>query len=288
MDNRRDDYLNRVLEFLVDDTKVDHRNRFWYPPFPTPHPHPTFNTFYNLIPWSQNLSLPLNNSYVIHFFNYCSDTYGLSDFYEIKKLWIDYLNTLTKKINEFPLMNESVDRKKEFLDKVAHFIVDDSVIEYEDKSVKPPFTTLWFDASYICNGLPSDSLLYTFFRYCEDVYNLNSVESNYVWGVYSSIICNKFNNSINESVDRKQDYLDKIVGYLVDDTKIEVVSKRWNPPFMTIWLERSGLFSHDVPHAGIFHRFYEYCKETYGLTDGEMMGVWNKYTKSLIYKLRDF
>lgn len=80
------------------------------------------------------------------------------------------------------------------LDKIVNYIVDDSVIEYEDKSVKPPFTTLWFDASYICNRLPH-SLLYTFFRYCEDTYNLNSVETNYVWEVYSSIICDKLKDS---------------------------------------------------------------------------------------------
>jgi hypothetical protein len=82
-------------------------------------------------------------------------------------------------------------------------------------------------------------------------------------------------------------YLDKVVKYLVEDTELDYDFKKWNPPFMTIWLERSRLFSHDVPHAGIFHSFYKYCKETYGLTDDEMMTVWNKYTKSLIYKLRD-
>jgi hypothetical protein len=82
-------------------------------------------------------------------------------------------------------------------------------------------------------------------------------------------------------------YLDKVVKYLVEDTELDYDFKKWNPPFMTIWLERSRLFSHDVPHAGIFHSFYKYCKETYGLTDDEMMAVWNKYTKSLIYKLRD-
>ena len=310
------EYINKIVDYLVDDTMVDQKNKVWYPPFPTDHANPTFNHFYGLIPMTDHLELKflIGNSYVRNFFNYCKDTYGLTDDKEIRKVWERYLKDLTPIINGFTInesvnrksdyldkvvefmiddtayniytntfsdhsetkveiwfpssdpdegydyskydvsdwlngrgwvldsgddmdyvcdtysicdidtvqelynryiqklsimiypgiikverhnssINESVDRKKEYLNRVADFLVQDSVIEYEERSVNPPFTTLWFDVSYICNSSLSYSLLYTFFRYCEDAYSLNSVETDYVWEVYSSIICDKLKDS---------------------------------------------------------------------------------------------
>jgi hypothetical protein len=284
MDNRHNEYLDRIINFLVDDTNVDQKNKTWYPPFPTPHPHPMFKTFFNLISMAEILGprFLMDNVYVQNFRTYFRDTYGISlGDKEFKDLWLKYLYTIKPKINGFTI-NESVDRKKEYLNRIVDFIVQDTEIDYKNDRIEGPFPIL-SSFSY----LPSDRYVIDYFsKYCEDTYGLTDDEIKYVWKKYINKIVNK--KPIKESVNRKQEFLDKVANFIVDDTKIEVVSKKWNPPFMTIWLERSRLFSHDVPHAGIFHRFYEYCKETYGLSDDEIMGVWNKYTKSLIYKLRDF
>lgn len=195
MDNKKR-YLDKVVDFLVQDTVIDYGFEFLTPPFSGKYS--SSYSFYTFVYpfWDLDMDITPDlfpRSFMV-FRDYVNEEYGLTE-EESKRVWEYYWEKIYTTIRKyFNPINESVDRKKEFLNKVAHFIVDDSVIEYEDKSVKPPFTTLWFDASYICNRLPH-SLLYTFFRYCEDAYNLNSVETNYVWEVYSSIICDKLKDS---------------------------------------------------------------------------------------------
>ena len=116
------EYLDKIVDYLVDDTMVDQKNKVWYPPFPTDHAKPTFNHFYGLIPMTDHLELKflIGNSYVRNFFNYCKDTYGLTDDEEIRKVWKRYLKVLTPIINGYsiingiPTMNESVDRKNDY------------------------------------------------------------------------------------------------------------------------------------------------------------------------------
>ena len=94
-----------------------------------------------------------------------------------------------------------MDNKKIYLDKIVQYMVDDTEIDYNNKSVNllflhPPMLLYFFPYP-----LPSPIL-----EYCKDVYGLNDDETNYVLREYKNIIVDKINNSgsINESVDNKK------------------------------------------------------------------------------------
>ena len=192
------EYLDKIVDFLVDDTMVDQKNKVWYPPFPTDHAKPTFNHFYGLIPMTDHLELKflIGNSYVGNFFNYCKDTYGLTDDVEISKVWKRYLKVLTPKINGFsiingiPTINESVDRRDEYLNKIVDFLVDDTEMVYDIKVIRYPHLPnhpqfFSFSRFFLFNSRPS------FSKYIKDNYSLNDEEIDYVWEEYKNIINEK-------------------------------------------------------------------------------------------------
>ena len=295
------EYLDKIISYIVDDTVVDQKNKVWYPPFPTDHAKPTFNHFYGLIPMTDHLELKylIGNSYVRNFFNYCKDTYGLTDDEEISKVWKRYLKVLTPKINGFsiingiPTINESVDNKKRYLDKVVNFLVEDTIINYKRKSILTPFTPPDYHLFLFSpRFLDISSHNYSFFSiYCKNTYGLTDEEIEYIWKEYINIINNKISSysskSVNESVDRKNEYLDKVVEFLIDDTKLDHKQEE-----LTIFLGSVGVkiiyfsdflwntnhFLHDIPSY-----FSGYCKNTYGLTDEEIRYVWVHYR----YTIRD-
>jgi hypothetical protein len=195
VDNKKR-YLDKIVNYLVDDTMVDQKNKVWYPPFPTDHAKPTFNHFYGLIPMTDHLELKflIGNSYVRNFFNYCKDTYGLTDDEEISKVWKRYLKVLTPKINGFsiingvPTINESVDRKDEYLNIIVEFLVADTKVSINDDIFFAPF--------YRLSSLSYDFFFQQYFRdypasfsnYTKDIYGLSDDDIKYVWDRYKNII----------------------------------------------------------------------------------------------------
>jgi len=236
------EYMDKIIDYLVDDTMVDQKNKVWNPPFPTDHDKPTFNHFYGLIPMTDHLELKflIGNSFVRNFFNYCKDTYGLTDDEEIRKLWKRYLKVLTPKINGFsiingiPTINESVERLSEYLDKIVDFLIEDTIINYKRKSILTPFTPPDYHLFLFSpRFLDISSHNYSFFSiYCKNTYGLTDEEIEYIWKEYINIINNKISSysskSINESVDRKSDYLNKIVDFLIDDTEYRIYTNRFS------------------------------------------------------------
>jgi hypothetical protein len=88
VDNRisREDYLNKILDILVDDTIIDFdENQMIYPFLPLHRFFPSL-----LLPLS--LSLPH-----FPFSKYCKDSYGLTE-NEIDYVWEEYRNIINEKI----------------------------------------------------------------------------------------------------------------------------------------------------------------------------------------------
>ena len=81
------------------------------------------------------------------------------------------------------------DNEKVYLDKVVEFLVRDTIIDYEGKEIKFPFSlSSSFSSFYV---LPSFSY---FKKYCKDTYGLIDREIEYVWGEYKKIIVGKIKN----------------------------------------------------------------------------------------------
>ena len=292
------EYLDKIVDYLVDDTMVDQKNKVWYPPFPTDHANPTFNHFYGLIPMTDHLELKflIGNSYVRNFFNYCKDTYGLTDDKEIRKVWERYLKDLTPIINGIPTINESVDRKSDYLDKVVEFIVDDTKVDHIEEEITLSLGSVGVKIIYFSDFLWNTKHFLTdipsyFSNYIKDMYGLSGDEIRYVWEQYRYIIRDKIlsimkekysSNNINESVDRKDEYLDKIVEFLVSDTEIsnEEGDRSFKPSFTSIWF--SPVYLKKMSDHMLERNFFNYCKDSYGLTNSEVNGVWGKYKKNIL------
>jgi hypothetical protein len=292
------EYMDKIIDYLVDDTMVDQKNKVWYPPFPTDHDKPTFNHFYGLIPMTDHLELKflIGNSFVRNFFNYCKDTYGLTDDEELRKLWKRYLKVLTPKINGFsiingvPTINESVERLTEYLDKVVDFLVYDTKMDYVKGIVWYPFLNLdrinpfkFSPQTILTTEVPT-----SFEHYVNTTYFIDWDSTEYVWKKYISIMMDKYKgNNINESVDRKSDYLDKVVGFLVDDTKVDHKQEELTLSLGSVgvkiisfsdFLWNTKHFLTDIPSY-----FSNYVTDTYGLSGDEIRYVWEQYR----YTIRD-
>lgn len=97
--------------------------------------------------------------------------------------------------------------------------------------------------------------------------------------IIRKILKEEFDNRIS-----REDYLNKVVEYLVDDTIIDYDKKIISYPHIHpssfpsfFYTFPPSLFN---PHH--FLSFSEYCKDTYGLTDDEMDYVWDRY-KNIIF-----
>jgi hypothetical protein len=102
---------------------------------------------------------------------------------------------------------------------------------------------------------------------------------------------------INESEDKKQVYLDKIVDWLVRDTEVDVNHNWFSPPyyypgstsgrtgFKLVYEHTFGLLR-GINYSGLDTQtqliyFNHYCKNNYGLTGEETKIVWYEYMKKL-------
>ena len=263
----REKYLDKIVDYMIEDTTINPREILF--PFMTKP--------YLRSPYSSPQNFPFHFFFEV-FYKYCQDTYGLTDMYETFDIWEKYKTRLID--NKF--INESVENNKEFyLDKIVQYILDDTELDYEQKLVTYPFIpnipSQWglLVPLYIVEyGSP---FFNEFSKYCNDMYGLSYEESVYVWDHYSTrLIDNKF---INESVDSKKTYLDKIVQYIIDDTVIDYEEREIKYPyFSNILLLTPNKQQHLPVHS--FRAFSLYCKDMYGLNIEAIQDVWHHYIKN--------
>jgi hypothetical protein len=96
-----------------------------------------------------------------------------------------------------------VDNQKKYLDKVVDIIVRETMVDYDEDKIGPPFPTvpstrtfLFFQTHY-----PAFIQLYnkavgiSFTKYCRKTYGIDGGEVEYVWNRYGSTIKDKIRNN---------------------------------------------------------------------------------------------
>jgi len=317
--DRKNEYLDKVVDFLVDDTKLDDKQEELTLSLGS--------VGFKIIYFSDFLWTTAHFLHDIpsYFSEYCQNTYGLID-EEIRYVWVQYRYSIRNKILSIMKekygsnnINESVDRKSDYLDKIVNFLIDDTEYRIYTNRYDRSSTVdvdIWFpstpDNGYtykkhdiyewtvdnewnLDEGEDVDFICDTY-SIC-DINTIQEIYNRYIQKL-SSIIYDEMleveshNDSINESVDRRSDYLDKVVGYIMDDTIINYNTDIIIFPFSSIGPLGRPLpsFLSDILSLMplVSHSFHNYCRETYGLTDDEMVEVWDKYSKILTSKLKDF
>jgi hypothetical protein len=304
VDERVKKYLDKVVDFIIKETVIDYGiDKFnpvikdevlWYPPFSErsySHRQSMYNTGANY-----------------DFNNYCQEVFSIYDEGEQLYVWERYRKLLGFKMRNM-MINESEDKKQKYLDKILKWFVDDTIINYKTGIIYYPFSSIgptgkrlpsFFDniINKLSMNFPSDIHIY-----CRDTYGLNPDETKYIWDKYKKIIRDRYDKEsmmyhrgepINESDDKKQEYLNKVVDWLVGDT--EIGDGYWfSPPyyypgstsgrtgFKSVYEHTFGLLR-NTSYSGLEVQliyFDSYCKNNYGLTGEETKIVWYDYMKKL-------
>lgn len=222
---------------------------------------------------------PLNDEEV----NYISNQYGITDTTIILEIFNRYIRILfTKLLSEIEdkmeddSLNESIETNNRFLDKVVESLINDTKINTKLATILyPPIN---FHSSHMSLLLPSGAFYNEFADYCNKHYGITPEEFDIVWRKYSKIMFDKFDESDNvlkESDDRRKNYLDKVLEFIVNDTQIDP-----HPVWPSNWINILVPFTNLV-YSRIMHfdreDFFDYCRDTYGLTKDESYSMWEDY-----------
>ena len=315
MEENKKRFLDKILKWMVDGTEVHPYVRTWFPTFLDMEDYPI-----SLRPLDiSNLSLfP-----IVRFYDYCRKTYDLS-VEEIEYIWHKYTIIIIDKFNNEKPINESEDRRKRFLDKVVDFLVKDTKVDYDKRTLFFPFTYKRSLRQGTNNLTPFHKLLFDsyipidgFMEYIKELYDITSIEDiTHVWETYK-VIMNKivfgdnsyplyFNESEKGSIneDSRQDlidkvdervkkYLDKVVDFIIKETVIDYGIDKFNPVIKdeVLWYppfsERPYSHRQSMYNTGANYDFNNYCQEVFSIFDeGEQLYVWEKYRKLLDFKMR--
>lgn len=199
-------------------------------------------------------------------------------------------------------LNESVgDKENMVIDKIVNFMLEDT--NYKIKTIKDepvvrivyPFygdavyTEDWDGIDYHLNFMGGWSVGTDDYTYMNDQFgitNKNIIQE--IFNKYSKILFTKLrveleskmeDNNLNESVDRRKNYLDKVLEFIVNDTQIEP-HRMWPSDWINIFVPFTHLVYSRIMH---FDRedFFNYCSDTYGLTKDESYSVWEDYINEI-------
>ena len=252
-------HLIKIVEYLLEDTIIDYDN-----------------TTIQLIGSDLEYDIEfIHDEFFKMLWNKLEDNYGLNGD-EIVYVLGNYLYQINKKIKLSGSINESVENKEIYLDKIVQYIIDDTVIDYDKNLCKLPY--LYNPIPIIPPFIIPSPYYYSFLTYCKDIYGLTGEEIIYVWEKYKSIVDDK--GSINESVgNNKEFYLDKIVQYIIDDTVIDYEEGEIKYPYFSNILLLTPNKQQHLPTYS-FRAFSIYCEDMYGLNIEEIQYVWHHYIKN--------
>jgi Fe-S cluster assembly iron-binding protein IscA len=267
--DNKEKYLDKIVDYMVEDTTITPKEILF--PFMTKP--------YLRSPYGKPENFPFHFFYEV-FTQYCSDNYGLTE-NESYSVWEKYKSILIGN----KLINESVDNKEIYLDKISQYIIDDTELDYEQKLVTYPFipniNSQWGLSTPLSYVQYESPFFIEFSNYCNSMYGLTEYEINYVWHQYKVIFNHKINSKpMNESVDSKKIYLDKIVQYIIDDTIIDYDEGEIKYPYYSNILL---IHNHQLPFSvHSFRAFSIYCENMYGLNIEEIQYVWKHYREKIV------
>ena len=257
--DRKDDYLNRVTQFLVEDTKIDYEKKVVY-----------FTFIGNTYPFNSIISLSSIPPVINLFSKYCSDIYGLVG-KEIEYVWEEYKNIIfdnIKDINDIEIVwfSEVIDNWGRTKSSSDPKIIKKVLKNYEE----------WTDDMSFKDKIGN-------YYYIDDLIGKKIKVGGNTFIVFEGGVMDS-NKPINESVDRmsRKDYLEKILQFLVDDTFIDFDRYVWVPPF--IYPQHNFSFT-SFPSSISFNT---YNKDNYGLTKNEIKNLWGLYKTTIKNKLSKY
>lgn len=168
---------------------------------------------------------------------------------------------------------------KKHLNKIVGYLLDDIEIHYDYQSLQIIGSDIEYDIERLSDGVLFNKVVWDILEYD---YGLNTNECIYVYGnlLYQINIKMKDYGSINESVDSKKIYLDKIVQYIIDDTEIDYDEGEIKYPYYSNILL---IYNHQLPFSvHSFRAFSIYCKDMYGLGVEEIQYVWKHYRDKIV------
>ena len=165
------------------------------------------------------------------------------------------------------------------LNKIVEYLLEDTIIHYDHTTIQLIGSDIEYDIEFLSDSNGFFDMMWDILK--KD-YGLNSNQSLYVYGNYLYQINKKIKlpGSINESVDSKKIYLDKIVQYIIDDTEIDYDEGEIKYPYYSNILL---LHNHQLPFSvHSFRAFSIYCKDMYGLDIEEIQYVWKHYREKIV------
>lgn len=317
MDSKKKKYLDRIVEHLVNATKydTDHLNVYIIK-FPFSNgwevfgSHGEMSDIYDISPERFGIKRWDFDQYMI-------DVFDLIE-HEADYVWEEYFKGARFFGNEYAksdgLINESVDKQKEYIDKVLDRLVRNTKID--DKKVTFPFAifkqeeltgdsllsvSIWIDGRWENHKYPQ-----RFEKYVNDNYGVTYEESVILWRRYMEIIEKEIvkrfkpdfesirgvniwdigRHNINESGDKQKKLLDYVYNDLVKNTKfrdasykdIDIYDGKCKSLQVGIrWGSVAPYFNY-VPEC-----LENFLKDTYGLTYNEIQDLfWDKYEQHII------
>jgi len=191
------------------------------------------------------------------------------------------------------------DKNKKYLDKILKWFVDDTIINHETGIIIYPFSPTGPTGKLLPNFMNNLESYLSWEMYsnllatCKDTYGLNYDETKYIWDNYRKIIRDKCNKEyLNESEDKKEIYLNKVLQWLLDDTTI--IGNKVKFPFLENGISYSirNIKVTKDPFYTIYNdigrhdfQFIDYCRNNYGLIYSEIEGLFNQYKKIISRRL---
>jgi len=252
-ENREDLLVDKIVKSLLDDTEYRLYHRFMgeivceliFPMFNGPKVYDKVeikdfkNAFNNYT----------DNDTVIQFHTslgwnkYMDSNYGITNMFTLSRIGVRYYNTLFERIlNDFENfhytpdygpVNESVENKEDLLvDKISQFMLDDTEYEFiptmERVIIFYPFYTIenYYSTDKVLPILLKRGYDLDFVNYVQSTYSIKdwnlitNISQRYYSLLYDKVkeLLGSSNNPMNESVKRKEDTLNKIVDFMVQDT----------------------------------------------------------------------
>jgi len=312
MSNRKKDYLNNILNYILEDTLIEIREDGNYIHFP----------FFK----GADKYYPLGNSFLPtnfytcpeSFFEYCRDMYGLT-VDEIYDMWEKYRTTIRNRVSNRNI-NESVgNREEQIINSISQYMLEDTPVEINQHTEKIIIDYPFYEFGEYTNYRFEEVLPILLKRgydmdmvnYLQKTYSIK--DWNLIVGIshrYYKLLYYKVKEiipppylSINESMDRKSNYLDKIVDYMIEDTKWEITMERGNyenyVQVSIIW-PGGGDSIFGIEQMGDYWDIYywdlsdqEYLENNFGINDIVLIQeLYNRYINELrhiIYKeMKDF
>ena len=308
MDRKKEKYLDNIVEHLVNRTKydTDHRNLYIIK-FP-------FSDIWEVFGSDREMSSIYDISperFGIYRWNFDQEMIDVFDLIEHESdyVWEKYFEGARFFGNEYAnsdgSINESIDKQKEYLDKVVSAIIRETEIDYNKREIYVPFFIQGDNSIPLSlhNRVLYKVMKTPFIKHCKNIYGLTNKEIEYVWVNYIEDITSKYDENhkkkpwynfligsaygINESIEDKQkDYLDYVYNNLVKNTKFRNASYRdidlYDGKCKSLqigirWGSEAPYFNY-VPDC-----LENYLKDYWGLTYNEIQELfWDKYEQHII------